>query len=118
MTPRPLLLVAALLTIAAPAHAQHAAGMVRLEVQTSLGVITVEVDSAHAPRTAANFLRYVDGGHYREARFHRTVTLQNQDASAVKIEVIQASVAPATSPNSTPAASGTPTGRGSRRSGG
>ncbi len=47
--------------------------------------------------TAANFLRYVDAGHYTGGRFHRTVRTQpdNQPQSAVKIDVIQAGVNPA-----------------------
>ncbi len=62
----------------APLHAQPKQRIIRLEIQTSLGTIAVEVDSARAPRTAANFLRYVDAGHFKDSRFHRTVTLQNQ----------------------------------------
>ena len=48
-----------------------------------------------APKTTANFLRYVDGGFYDGGRFHRTVTPANQPDNKVKIEVIQAGVAPA-----------------------
>ncbi|MES2306260.1 MAG: peptidylprolyl isomerase [Gemmatimonadota bacterium] len=68
-------------------------GTVPLVIRTSMGEISVEVDSTHAPRTAANFLRYVDGGHFHGGQFHRTVTMQNQPDSPVKIEVIQGSVA-------------------------
>jgi peptidyl-prolyl cis-trans isomerase A (cyclophilin A) len=62
----------------------------RVVIQTELGDIEVEVDSIHAPRTAANFLRYVDLGFYRFGRFHRTVRDDNQPGSKVKIEVVQA----------------------------
>jgi peptidyl-prolyl cis-trans isomerase A (cyclophilin A) len=65
---------------------------VRVHVQTELGNIVVEVDQAKAPATAANFLRYVDAGHYDGGMWHRTVKLDNQPESAVKIEVIQAGV--------------------------
>ena len=58
-------------------------------LRTEKGDIEVEVDSAHAPNTAANFLRYVDGGRYQGGRFHRTVTMDNQPSNNVKIEVIQ-----------------------------
>lgn len=61
-------------------------------IDTALGDIEVEVDEAHAPGTAANFLRYVDGGFYAGGQFHRTVTMWNQPNNDVKIEVIQASV--------------------------
>lgn len=67
---------------------------VRVLVQTELGDIVVEVNQARAPATAANFLRYVDAGHYDGGTWHRTVTLDNQPESEVKIEVIQAGVNP------------------------
>jgi peptidyl-prolyl cis-trans isomerase A (cyclophilin A) len=61
----------------------------RVVIRTDLGAIEVEIDSIHAPVTAANFLRYVDLGFYRFARFHRTVRADNQPDSKVKIAVIQ-----------------------------
>jgi peptidyl-prolyl cis-trans isomerase A (cyclophilin A) len=64
-------------------------------VRTALGSIEIEVDRAHAPATAANFLRYVDGGFYDGGRFHRAVKLDNQPGAAVRIEVIQAGIDPA-----------------------
>jgi peptidyl-prolyl cis-trans isomerase A (cyclophilin A) len=66
----------------------------RVRVQTELGDIVVEVDAAKAPATAANFLRYVDGGHYDGGTWHRTVKMDNQPESTIKIEVIQAGVNP------------------------
>jgi peptidyl-prolyl cis-trans isomerase A (cyclophilin A) len=73
-------------------HAQ--AKPVRVLVQTELGDIVVEVDQAKAPGTAANFLKYVDAGHYNGGTWHRTVKMDNQPESPVKIEVIQAGVNP------------------------
>jgi peptidyl-prolyl cis-trans isomerase A (cyclophilin A) len=67
---------------------------VRVRVQTELGDIVVEVDQAKAPITAANFLRYVDAGHYDGGIWHRTVKMDNQPESTIKIEVIQAGVNP------------------------
>ena len=58
-------------------------------IKTEKGDITVEVDLARAPVTAANFLRYVDGKLYDGSVFHRTVTLDNQPNNDVRIEVIQ-----------------------------
>lgn len=58
-------------------------------IQTPLGSMEVEVDTARAPLTSRNFLRYVDQGSYRGGRFHRTVRLDNQPENQVKIEVIQ-----------------------------
>ena len=62
----------------------------RVIVETELGEIEIEVDTVRAPRTAANFLKYIDAGMYDGGRFHRTVRLDNQPDNAVKIEVIQA----------------------------
>ena len=67
---------------------------VRVLVQTELGDIVLEVDPVKAPITTANFLKYVDAGHYDGGVFHRTVKMDNQPESAVKIEVIQAGVNP------------------------
>lgn len=67
---------------------------VRVRVQTELGDIVLEVDPIKAPDTTANFLKYVDAGHYDGGIFHRTVKMDNQPESAVKIEVIQAGVNP------------------------
>jgi peptidyl-prolyl cis-trans isomerase A (cyclophilin A) len=65
---------------------------VRVLVRTEVGDIVLEVDTKRAPNTAANFLRYVDAGHYDGGTFHRTVKMDNQPDSPVKIEVIQAGV--------------------------
>ena len=65
----------------------------RVRVQTELGDIVLELDAKRAPNTTANFLKYVDAGHYDGGTFHRTVRMNNQPESPVKIEVIQAGVA-------------------------
>ena len=38
-----------------------------------LGVITVELDADKAPNSAANFLAYVNSGHYANTVFHRVI---------------------------------------------
>jgi peptidyl-prolyl cis-trans isomerase A (cyclophilin A) len=64
-------------------------------IRTALGDIEVEVDSANAPLTAANFLRYVDLQFYSNfGRFSRTVRADNQPDDKVKIAVVQASLEP------------------------
>jgi len=63
---------------------------VTVVIETSLGKIEAEIDTIHAPVTAANFLKYVDAGKYDGGRFHRTVKPDNQPNNDVKIEVIQA----------------------------
>ena len=79
---------------ASVAAAQAFPGIVRVTIQTEIGNIDLAVDSARAPVSAANFLRYVDAGRYEGGRFHRTVTPENQPNNDVKIEVIQWSAAP------------------------
>src|SRR5690606_8444011 len=59
-------------------------------LETELGPFTVEVDTEHAPLTAANFLALVDGGYLDRATTYRIVTLANQPAETEhKIEVVQ-----------------------------
>jgi peptidyl-prolyl cis-trans isomerase A (cyclophilin A) len=83
MTPRfaafaaPVLL---LLTAAAPAEEPAAAppstpAPVDVAITTALGVITVELDTAHAPITAANFLRYADQKRFDGTVFYRAMRL-------------------------------------------
>jgi len=67
---------------------------VTVVIETGLGIIEAEIDTLHAPVTAANFLKYVDEGRYDSGRFHRTVKPDNQPDNAVKIEVIQGGRAP------------------------
>ena len=79
----------------APQEAEDAAretGLVRVVISTEFGDIEVDIDTENAPGTSANFLRYVDAGHYDGGQFHRTVTMDNQPNDSVRIEVIQASV--------------------------
>jgi peptidyl-prolyl cis-trans isomerase A (cyclophilin A) len=80
--------------VPAPATAPERAPLLpRVLIRTTLGDITVEVDSIRAPVTSANFLRYVDEGAYRAGHFHRTVRMDNQPDNPVKIEVIQGGTA-------------------------
>jgi cyclophilin family peptidyl-prolyl cis-trans isomerase len=43
-------------------------------IETSLGNIEVELDSANAPITVENFLSYVEEGHYDGTIFHRVIS--------------------------------------------
>jgi peptidyl-prolyl cis-trans isomerase A (cyclophilin A) len=65
-----------------------------LIIETDRGEIDVSLDSARAPVTVANFLRYVDGGFYTGGVFHRTVAATNQPNDSVRIEVIQGGPSP------------------------
>jgi peptidyl-prolyl cis-trans isomerase B (cyclophilin B) len=44
-----------------------------VELQTSAGVIRVELDDAKAPASVENFLAYVRSGHYDGTVFHRVI---------------------------------------------
>jgi cyclophilin family peptidyl-prolyl cis-trans isomerase len=45
----------------------------RVQVVTSLGNFTIELNAERAPLTVANFLAYVDQGHYTNTLIHRAV---------------------------------------------
>ncbi|RKD91801.1 peptidylprolyl isomerase [Mangrovibacterium diazotrophicum] len=61
----------------------------KVEVESSMGNLVLEIDTVHAPLTAGNFLKLVDQGLYLNASFYRVVRMDNQPQSPVKIEVIQ-----------------------------
>lgn len=44
-----------------------------VKLHTNHGVITLELDEKRAPQTVANFLRYVEDGHYGNTLFHRVI---------------------------------------------
>jgi peptidyl-prolyl cis-trans isomerase A (cyclophilin A) len=89
----PLALVLTAALSGAP-RAEEKAKPVLVLIRTELGDIEVELDAERAPKTTANFLRYVDGKFYDGGRFHRTVKPDNQPDSKVKIEVVQAGINP------------------------
>jgi peptidyl-prolyl cis-trans isomerase B (cyclophilin B) len=45
----------------------------KVQLQTSKGEITLELDDAKAPVTVANFIEYVKSGHYDGTVFHRVI---------------------------------------------
>ncbi|GAB4170433.1 MAG: peptidylprolyl isomerase [Rhodocyclaceae bacterium] len=63
----PILLLAASLTAA------RAAGGPVVELRTSMGTMTVELDARRAPASSANFLRYAKDGFYDGTIFHRVI---------------------------------------------
>ncbi len=77
------LALAAIFSIAAPAHAQAPAAATkpaqataeapRVQLTTSLGNIVLELNPAKAPKTVANFLQYVQDKHYDGTVFHRVI---------------------------------------------
>ena len=42
-------------------------------IDTNFGSITLSLDAERAPKTVANFLSYVDSGHYQGTIFHRVI---------------------------------------------
>ena len=75
---------AALATAGASAWAQSASnsstqntttnkGKPMVKFTTSLGTFTLQLDAEKAPKTVANFLSYVNAGHYTNTVFHRVI---------------------------------------------
>jgi peptidyl-prolyl cis-trans isomerase A (cyclophilin A) len=58
---------------AQPAKPAAAASAPQVQVVTSLGNFTIELNPERAPLTVANFLAYVDAGHYSNTLIHRAV---------------------------------------------
>jgi len=80
MSPAILLFAAALLGSDSPAPtpqpatpAPAKAGNPRVELDTSLGKIVIELDPEKAPKTVENFLGYVKSGFYDGTIFHRVI---------------------------------------------
>ncbi len=44
-----------------------------IKLTTNHGVITLELNAEKAPKTVANFLAYVEAGHYDNTVFHRVI---------------------------------------------
>ena len=44
-----------------------------VEMTTSAGTLRIELDDVKAPLSVANFLSYVNAGHYDETMFHRVI---------------------------------------------
>jgi len=45
----------------------------KVKLTTSMGAITLDLDEQKAPETVANFLKYLDAGHYNGTIFHRVI---------------------------------------------
>lgn len=56
-----------------PAPKPPAAVSPQVQVFTSMGNFTIELNAERAPLTVANFLAYVDAGHYTNTIIHRAV---------------------------------------------
>jgi peptidyl-prolyl cis-trans isomerase A (cyclophilin A) len=66
-------LLTALPALAPGVDAPGAAAASRVRVDTTLGSFVVQLETARAPLTSANFLAYVKGGFYTGTIFHRVI---------------------------------------------
>jgi hypothetical protein len=62
-----------LLAPAIAANQDSKASHPRVEMQTTMGNIVLELDPEKAPKTVANFLQYVNDGFYDGTIFHRVI---------------------------------------------
>jgi cyclophilin family peptidyl-prolyl cis-trans isomerase len=75
------LAIAATLPLALPAQSQPSScsaslkgkAPMKVKLTTSMGDITLELDKDKAPLSTANFVQYVESGHYNGTIFHRVI---------------------------------------------
>jgi peptidyl-prolyl cis-trans isomerase A (cyclophilin A) len=84
-----VLLAAAMVAGPAAQQPDPSPGEVLVRIETALGTIDLAIDVKRAPISAANFLKYVDGGFYDGGTINRAVRADNTARHDVKIEVIQ-----------------------------
>ena len=77
------------LTLCGQDPVKPTAAAVVVVFETELGAITMEIDTARAPVTAANFLKYVDGKFYDGGVVNRAVRPDNTVRRDVEIQIIQ-----------------------------
>lgn len=85
------LLLAGFGLVAAGCRPTSTAREVGVRIATPLGDIGLALFPERAPATVANFLRYLDGGHYAAGSFYRTVKPRG-DSNPVPINVIQGGI--------------------------
>lgn len=88
----------AALAAAGLASAAMAQAVPRVIMETPEGRIVIEVETVRAPKTAANFLRYVDEGLYKDAKFYRVVRPGNDPRPELPMQIIQGGISPKASP--------------------
>jgi peptidyl-prolyl cis-trans isomerase A (cyclophilin A) len=94
MTPWTLILLLLAAAWQPPAPNAAAPPSTIVVFETGKGTIEIAVDGAHAPLTAANFLKYVDGRFYDGGRINRAVRPDNTVRHDVEIQVIQFQIDP------------------------
>ena len=88
-------LTALIVFVAGPPQTPAVQQNVVVVFATEKGTIEMEVDRLHAPATAANFLKYLDGGFYDGGSVNRAVRPDNSVRHDVEIQVIQFQIDPA-----------------------
>src|SRR5688500_5371435 len=88
------------LLFAGPAAPQSDAkqGEVLVRIETAFGNIDLAVDTARAPITSGNFLKYIDDGLYDGGHFHRATLAENYTPNLPNrpvLEIIQGDINPA-----------------------
>ena len=74
MTQRMIGWFLALMVLVLPVQGAEKSGTLpRVELNTSMGIIVLELYADRAPQTTANFLAYVDAGFYDDTIFHRVI---------------------------------------------
>jgi peptidyl-prolyl cis-trans isomerase A (cyclophilin A) len=87
-------IAAAVLVHAAPQQ-REPQRTVAIVFETEKGAIEMDVDLAHAPITADNFLKYVDAGFFDGGVVNRAVRPDNTVRHDIEIQVIQFQINPA-----------------------
>ena len=64
----------------------------KCKIETTEGSILIELYDKKAPKTVANFLKYVDADLYKNSSFFRVTTPENEAKRDIKIEVIQGGI--------------------------
>jgi len=54
-------------------HAEGGSTLPQVKLETSMGDIVIELNEEKAPKSVANFLSYVEDGHYTGTVFHRVI---------------------------------------------
>jgi peptidyl-prolyl cis-trans isomerase A (cyclophilin A) len=78
--------------VLAPAPATAQAKLIPIVIETSMGSIEIDLDSARAPITVTNFLKYVDARTFDGGNFYRVVRMDNQPNDSIRIQVIQGGI--------------------------
>ena len=79
----------ALLTAASAVAAPAQPGIVHVKLVTSAGPIVLALDARHAPKTVANFMKYVDDGRFDGTQFYRA----SRNRGNAKLGFIQGGIA-------------------------